>query len=52
MFEGILGNDKNKEILQSLINTNSISHSYIFTGEARYRKIYAGKGNSKSHSMP
>ncbi len=52
MFEGILGNNKNKEILQNLIETNNISHSYIFIGEERNRKIFTSKGSSKSYSMP
>lgn len=52
MFENILGNDKNKEILQNLIRTKSISHSYIFIGEERYRKVFAGKRICKSNPMP
>ena len=32
MFDKILGNDKNKKILENAIKTNKISHSYIFSG--------------------
>lgn len=32
MFENIIGNDKNKEILKKTIETQKISHSYIFWG--------------------
>ena len=32
MFDNILGNDKNKKILENAIKTNKISHSYIFSG--------------------
>ena len=32
MFENILGNEKNKNILEKSINSNKVSHSYIFWG--------------------
>ena len=32
MFDNILGNDKNKIILENAIKNNKISHSYIFSG--------------------
>ena len=32
MFETILGNEKNKQILQKSIRNNTISHSYMFVG--------------------
>ena len=32
MFENILGNEKNKDILEKSIKSNKISHSYIFWG--------------------
>lgn len=32
MFENILGNEKNKNILEKTLNLNKISHSYIFWG--------------------
>ena len=32
MFETILGNEKNKQILQKSIQNNTISHSYMFVG--------------------
>ena len=32
MFETILGNEKNKQVLQKSIQNNTISHSYMFIG--------------------
>ena len=32
MFENIIGNNENKKILSKSILTNSVSHSYIFSG--------------------
>ena len=32
MFENILGNEKNKDVLEKSIKSNKISHSYIFWG--------------------
>lgn len=32
MFENILGNEKNKEILKKSIELNKTSHSYLFWG--------------------
>lgn len=42
MFENILGNEKNKNILEKSINSNKTSHSYIFWGiEGIGKKIIA-----------
>ncbi len=42
MFENILGNEKNKEILEKAIKLNKTSHSYIFWGiEGIGKKIMA-----------
>lgn len=42
MFENILGNEKNKAILEKSINSNKTSHSYIFWGiEGIGKKIIA-----------
>lgn len=42
MFENILGNEKNKDILTKIIKSNKISHSYIFWGiEGIGKKIIA-----------
>lgn len=42
MFENILGNDKNKNILEKAIKVNKISHSYIFWGiEGIGKKVIA-----------
>ena len=32
-FEGIIGNEKNKELLKNTIETESIAHSYMFVGQ-------------------
>ena len=32
MFEKILGNERNKEILEKAIKLNKTSHSYLFWG--------------------
>ena len=32
MFENIIGNERNKEILKKAIEINKTSHSYIFCG--------------------
>lgn len=37
MFEDLLGNNKIKEFLKNLVETESVSHSYIFTGKERNR---------------
>ncbi len=47
MFEGIVGNSKNKEILQKIIKTQSISHSYMFTGKNGIGKFLFAKEFAK-----
>ena len=32
MFEKIIGNNKNKELLENIVKSGNISHSYIFSG--------------------
>ena len=51
MFEQILGNKENKLVLESLIKTDKISHSYIFTGEPRYWQNAICKRICKSNSV-
>ena len=42
MFDNILGNERNKDILTNIIKSNKISHSYIFWGiEGIGKKIIA-----------
>ena len=44
MFENILGNEKNKKILEKAINLKKMSHSYIFWGtEGIGKKIIANE---------
>ena len=52
MFENILGNEKNKQILQNLIKTGNIAHSYMFIGQERNWEIYFCKRLCKSDSLP
>ena len=33
IFENIIGNEKNKELLNQIIRTNNIAHSYMFIGK-------------------
>lgn len=37
MFENIIGNNENKIVLENLIKTKNLSHSYMFIGKSRYR---------------
>ena len=39
MFENIIGNEKNKEVLEKTIRINKTSHSYIFCGTEGKIKI-------------
>ena len=32
MFNNLIGNTENKETLKNMIDSNNISHSYIFRG--------------------
>lgn len=36
MFENIVGNNENKKILENLVKTGNLSHSYMFIGKSRY----------------
>lgn len=48
MFNDILGNEEIKIILQNLVNTNSISHSYIFVGKDGIGKFLFAKEFAKA----
>lgn len=37
MFNDIIGNNENKQVLENLIKTGNVSHSYMFIGKSRYR---------------
>ena len=48
MFENILGNERNKNILEKAIELNKISHSYIFWGTEGIGKKLIAKEFAKS----
>ena len=48
MFENIIGNNENKKILSKLILTNSVSHSYIFSGISGIGKFLFAKEFAKA----
>ena len=43
MFEQIIGNEQNKNILQNIIKTGNLSHSYMFTGKNGIGKLLFAK---------
>lgn len=47
IFENILGNEKNKELLKRILTTNTISHSYMFIGEESTGKMLFAKEFAK-----
>lgn len=48
MFENIIGNNENKKILSKSILTNSVSHSYIFSGISGIGKFLFAKEFTKA----
>lgn len=48
MFENIIGNDGSKEILNNIIISNTISHSYIFSGISGIGKFLFAKEFAKA----
>lgn len=48
MFENIIGNNANKKILSKTILTNSVSHSYIFSGISGIGKFLFAKEFAKA----
>lgn len=47
-FNGIIGNEKNKELLKNIIETNNISHSYMFIGNDSIGKFLFAKKFAKA----
>ena len=47
MFNNILGNDRNKKILEKAVELRKTSHSYIFSGAEGIGKKLIAKGFSK-----
>lgn len=48
IFEDIIGNEKNKELLNQIIETNNIAHSYMFIGEESIGKLLFAKEFAKA----
>ncbi len=48
MFDNIIGNDTNKKILRNTIESNNISHSYIFSGISGIGKFLFAKEFAKA----
>ena len=48
MFEGILGNEETKKILENNIKTQKISHSYMFVGQSGIGKFMIAKEFAKA----
>ena len=48
MFNNIIGNDENKKILKNIIDSNNISHSYIFSGISGIGKFLFAKEFAKA----
>lgn len=48
MFEKIIGNDESKNTLKNIINSNNISHSYIFSGISGIGKFMFAKEFAKA----
>lgn len=48
IFENIIGNEKNKKLLNQIIDTNSIAHSYMFIGKDSIGKMLFAKDFAKA----
>ena len=48
MFNNIIGNEKNKELLKNIIDTNNIAHSYMFVGKESIGKLLFAKEFAKA----
>ena len=48
MFNNIIGNEKNKELLKNIIDTNNIAHSYMFVGKESIGKNLFAKEFAKA----
>lgn len=48
MFNNIIGNSNNKKILENIIRSNNISHSYIFSGVSGIGKLLFAKEFAKA----
>lgn len=48
IFDNIIGNEKNKELLKNIIDTNNIAHSYMFVGKDSIGKFLFAKEFTKA----
>ena len=48
IFENIVGNEKNKQLLKKIINTNNVAHSYMFVGQDSVGKFLFAKEFAKA----
>ena len=48
MFNSIIGNEKNKELLKKIVDTNNIAHSYMFVGKESIGKLLFAKEFAKA----
>lgn len=48
IFENIIGNEKNKEFLKNIIDTNNVAHSYMFVGKDSIGKMIFAKEFAKA----
>ncbi len=48
IFNNIIGNEINKELLKNIINTNNIAHSYMFIGKDSIGKMLFAKEFAKA----
>lgn len=48
MFENIVGNEKNKELLSQIIENDNVSHSYMFIGQTGIGKFLFAKEFAKA----
>ena len=48
MFNNIIGNEKNKELLKKIIDTKNVAHSYMFVGKESIGKFLFAKEFAKA----
>ena len=48
IFNNIIGNEKNKDLLKNIIDTNNIAHSYMFVGKESIGKLMFAKKFAKA----
>lgn len=56
MFEQIIGNEQNKNILENIVKSGNVAHSYMFTGKSGIGKLlfakeFAQKILNSNHSL-